>query len=166
MNNYIENNNENKDIQRGNFEKKNSNWFKERRESLKSFFEWKKNEVIRIFNKKSEWLKDFIVDSNLLDTEKWSNLSDSEVETKKELAEFLDNSQENITGVSNPEKILSQKWYDVSKFKGRSSEIVQEIENLAMNVEDEIKNYNDEENSIARALLHAANLIMDTENKS
>jgi hypothetical protein len=39
MNNYIENNNENKDIQRGNFEKKNSNWFKERRESLKSFFE-------------------------------------------------------------------------------------------------------------------------------
>jgi hypothetical protein len=31
------------------------------------------------------------------------------VETKKELAEFLDNSQENIIGVSNPEKILSQK---------------------------------------------------------
>lgn len=157
MNNF-ENN---KDIQWNNSEKKNSNWFKEKWESLKSFLEWKKNDVIWNSSEKSKWLKDLVVDSSLLDLEKWSKLSDSEVETKGELAKLQKNEK-----VVNQQELSQQIMQNSEKYKWRSSGAVQWIENAAMTVEDDIKNWNQEENSIARTLLQAANSIMDTENKA
>lgn len=166
MNSYIENSKNNKDIQWSDNEKKNSNWFKERWESLKNFLEWKKNDVIWNSSKKSEWLKDLVVDSSLLDMEKWSELSDSEEKTREELTGFFDKWQKDKGNVSNKEKFSQQAWYDAARFEGRSPEAVQEIENSAMKLEDEIKNWDKEENPVAKALYGAVDSIMKTENKA
>ena len=156
----------NKDIQWENIEKKDSNWLKRWRESFKSFLEWKKNDVIWNSSKKSEWLKDLVVDSSLLDLAEWSELSDSEDKTKEELNQFFDKWEKDKGNESNKEKFLQQVPYDVARFEGRSQDAVQEIQNSAMKLENEIKNWNQEENPVAEALLRVVDSIMDTENKA
>jgi len=156
----------NKDIQWENIEKKDSNWLKRWRESFKSFLEWKKNDVIWNSSKKSEWLKDLVVDSSLLDLAEWSELSDSEDKTKEELTQFFDKWEKDKGNESNKEKFLQQVPYDVARFEGRSQDAVQEIQNSAMKLENEIKNWNQEENPVAEALLRVVDSIMDTENKA
>ena len=161
MNSYIENSKNNKDIQWSDNERKSSNWFKEKWESLKNFLEWKKNDVIWNSSKKSEWLKDLVVDSSLLDVEKWSELSYAEKKTKGELTNLKDEGS-----VSNKEKFSQQVWYDAAKFKGRSPEAVEEIENSATELEDKIKNWDKEGNPVAKALYGVVDSIMKTENKA
>lgn len=163
MNNHIENN---KDIEWNNNEKKNSNWFKKRWESMKHFFEQKENDTIKDYNKKSEWLKDLVVDSSLLDMEKGSELSDSKTETKEELTKIFDRRQKDPKDVLNHKELSQQILQHTEGLQWRPTKVVHEIENLALNVENDINNYEEEENPIARSFLKMAKWIMDTENKA
>ena len=91
MNNFE--NNQNKENQWNNIEKKNTNWFKEKWESIKNFLEWKKHvdeiQVKEEIRRKAEDLKDSAIDSTLdnlnLDMQEWLELQDSDDKTKEEL---------------------------------------------------------------------------------
>lgn len=163
MNNHIDNN---KDIEWNNNEKKNSNWFKKRWESMKHFFEQKENDTIKDYNKKSEWLKDLVVDSSLLDMEKGSELSDSKTETKEELTKIFDRRQKDPKDVLNHKELFRQISQHTKRLQWRPTKVAHEIENLAMNVENDINNYEEEGNPIAKSFLKIAKWIMDTENKA
>lgn len=149
-----------------NAENEDKNWFHRQWESVRSFFEWNKSDVIWNSGAKSEWLKDLVVDSSLLDMEKWSELSDSEIDTKEQLDQFFEKWKKNKKDLLNQKELSQQVIHNSEKFQWRSSEAVHEIENAAMAVENDIKNWGKEENPIARILLKTANWIMDTENKA
>ena len=168
MNNYIENNRENKNIQWESIEKKNTNWFKEKWESIKNFLEWKKNvDEIKLneeTSEKTEELKDTTIDSTLdnlnLDMQEWVELKDSDNKTREELDKFFEKWKER-----NPteEKKDFQNLLKNDRFKNRSKEVVQQIGKSATNVENEIKNWDKEKNPVARSLLKFVNRIMGTE---
>ena len=169
MNNHIEN----KDIQWNNIEKKNSNWFREKRESIKNFLEWKKNvdklKVEEETSRQKENLKDSAIDSTLdnlnLDMQEWLELKDADDETKKELNQFFEKwKKEFKDDVQTPEdQELSQKLLQSDRFKNRSTETVQQIAKSATNIENEIKDWPKEKNPVARSLLKIVDWIMWTE---
>ena len=169
MNNHIEN----KDIQWNNIEKKNSNWFREKRESIKNFLEWKKNvdklKVEEETSRQKENLKDSAIDSTLdnlnLDMQEWLELKDADDETKKELNQFFEKwKKEFKDDVQTPEdQELSQKLLQSDRFKNRSTETVQQIAKSATNIENEIKDWPKEKNPVAKSLLKIVDWIMSTE---
>lgn len=169
MNNHIEN----KDIQWNNIEKKNSNWFREKRESIKNFLEWKKNidkiQVEEETSRKAENLKDSAIDSTLdnlnLDMQEWLELQDSDDETKEELNKFFEKWKKELKDDidTTEEKELSVKLLQSSRFKNRSPETVQQIAKSAIKIESEIINWKQEKNPVARSLLKIVNWIMWTE---
>ena len=146
MNNF-ENNREN---QWNNIEKKNTNWFKEKWESIKNFLEWKKDsdelKVEEETSDKAESLKDSAIDSTLdnlnLDMQERLELQDSQTEIKKELDDVFHewrwkkDSKETVK-----EKDLFQHLLEDNRFKNRSPEAVQQIAKSATNVENEIKEW-------------------------
>lgn len=148
-----------------NLESKDSNWLKRQWESIRNFLEWKqKADKIKVeeeVSENSEKLKQSAVDSTLenlnLDMEKWSEISDSEIEIKGELDQILHKWKKDIKQVPT-HKEMSQRIIN-----GRSPEVSQQISNSATKVEDEIKNWENEENPIARSLLKMANWLMNTE---
>lgn len=169
MNNHIEN----KENQWNNIEKKNSNWFREKRESIKNFLEWKKDaEEIQVeeeTSRKTENLKDSAIDSTLdnlnLDMQEWLELKDTDDETKKELNQFFEKWKEKFKDdVQTPEgQELSQKLLQSDRFKNRSTETVQQIAKSATKIENEIKDWQKEKNPVAKSLLKFADWIMSTE---
>ena len=169
MNNF-ENNKEN---QWNNIEKKNSNWFREKRESIKNFLEWKKNvdklKVEEETSSKTENLKDSAIDSTLdnlnLDMQEWLELQNSDDKTKEELNKFFEKwKKEFKDDVQTPEEQeLSQKLLQSDRFKNRSTETVQQIAKSATKIENEIKDWQKEKNPVARSLLKIVDWIMSTE---
>lgn len=169
MNNF-ENNKEN---QWNNIEKKKSNWFREKRESVKNFLEWKKNideiQVEEETSRQTENLKDSAIDSTLdnlkLDMQEWLELKDSDDEIKKELNQFFEKWKEELKDDEHTpeEQELSQKLLQSDRFKNRSAETVQQIAKSATKIENEIKDWQKEKNPVARSLLKIVNWIMWTE---
>ena len=169
MNNF-ENNREN---QWNNIEKKNTNWFKEKWESIKNFLEWKKDvdelKVKEETSNKAENLKDSAIDSTLdnlnLDMQEGLELKDSDDETKEELEHFFEKWKEELKdNIDTPEeKELSEKLLQSDRFKNRSPETVQQIAKSATKIETEIKNWQTEKNPVAKSLLKIVNWIMGTE---
>lgn len=169
MNNF-ENNREN---QWNNIEKKNTNWFKEKWESIKNFLEWKKDvdelKVKEETSNKAENLKDSAIDSTLdnlnLDMQEGLELKDSDDETKEELEHFFEKWKEELKDtIDTPEeKELSEKLLQSDRFKNRSPETVQQIAKSATKIETEIKNWQTEKNPVAKSLLKIVNWIMGTE---
>ena len=146
MNNF-ENNKEN---QWNNIEKKNSNWFREKRESIKNFLEWKKNvdklKVEEETSRKAENLKDSAIDSTLdifqLDMQERLEVQDSQTEIKKELNDtFYEWKWKKDSKETIKEKDLYQHLLEDDRFKDRSPEAVQQIARSATNVENEIKQW-------------------------
>lgn len=146
MNNF-ENNKEN---QWNNIEKKNSNWFREKRESIKNFLEWKKNvdklKVEEETSRKAENLKDSAIDSTLdifqLDMQEKLEVQDSQTEIKKELNDtFYEWKWKKDSKETIKEKDLYQHLLEDDRFKDRSPEAVQQIARSATNVENEIKQW-------------------------
>lgn len=142
-----------------NVEDQGTNRFKRKRESVRDFFEWKKNDVIKSSNKNSEWLKDLMVDSKLLDMEKWSELSDSEIDTKEQLDQLFEQWKKNKKDVLNHKELSWEILHNYERFQNRSPEVVEQISTSAAKIEDEIKNWKKEENPIARFLLKMANWL-------
>ena len=146
-------------------ENRDSNWFKRQWESIKNFLEWKqKLDKLKVEEEASESsakLKESAVDSTLenlnLDMEKWSEISDSEVEIKEQLDQILQKWKKDT------KQVLTHKEMSQRIINGRSPEVSQQISNSATKVEDEIKNWENEENPIARSLLKMANWLMNTE---
>jgi len=169
MNNHIEN----RENQWNNIEKKNSNWFREKRESIKNFLEWKKNvdklKVKEETSNKVETLKDSAIDSTLdnlnLDMQEWLELQDSDDETKEELNKFFEKWKKELKDDidTTEEKELSVKLLQSGRFKNRSPETVQQIAKSATNIENEIKDWPKEKNPVARSLLKIVDWIMSTE---
>lgn len=169
MNNHIEN----KDIQWNNIEKNDKNWFREKRESIKNFLEWKKNidkiQVEEETSRKAENLKDSAIDSTLdnlnLDMQEWLELQDSDDETKEELNKFFEKWKKELKDDidTTEEKELSVKLLQSGRFKNRSPETVQQIAKSATNIEKEIKDWPKEKNPVARSLLKIVDWIMSTE---
>ena len=165
MTKNIENNKEN---QWNNIEKKETNWFKEKWESIKNFLEWKKNiDEIKITEKATEMtdiLKDSSIDSQLHDLEKRQEIQDSKIDTKKELDDLLTewrwmkDSKEILR-----EKELAQELLNNDRFKNRSQGVKEEITRSANNVLTDIENYDKEQNPVARSLLWIVHKIMNTE---
>ena len=169
MNNHIEN----KDIQWNNIEKNDKNWFREKRESIKNFLEWKKN-IDKIWveeetSRKAENLKDSAIDSTLdnlnLDMQEWLELQDSDDETKEELNKFFEKWKKELKHDidTTEEKELSVNLLQSGRFKNRSPETVQQIAKSATKIESEIKNWKQEKNPVARSLLKIVDWIMGTE---
>ena len=168
MNNYFENNKENKNIQWESAENRSGNWFKEKWEAVKDFLQWRKNaEVSDIREKTStqeESLRDSAIDSRLQDLEKQQDIQDSQIDTKKELDDLLiewmwkKDSKDVLR-----EKELAQKLLNNDRFKNRSQDVREEIAYSADNVSQDIENYDKEQNPIARSLLWIVNKIMKTE---
>lgn len=148
MNNNIENS---KNTQWENIEKKNSNWFREKWESMKNFLEWKKVaekiQVKEVISMKTENLKDSAIGSTLdnlnLDMQEGLELKDSDDETKEKLEHFFEKWKEELKdNIDTPEeKELSEKLLQSNRFKNRSPEAVQQIAKSATNVENEIKEW-------------------------
>ena len=169
MNNF-ENNKEN---QWNNIEKKNSNWFKEKWESIKNFLEWKKDideiQVEEETSRKTESLKDSAIDSTLdnlnLDMQEGLELKDTDDETKKELNQFFEKWKEELKDDAQTleEQELSQKLLQSERFKSRSPETVQQIAKSATKIENEIKDWQKEKNPVAKSLLKIVDWIMGTE---
>ena len=167
MNNF-ENNKEN---QWNNIEKKNTNWFREKRESIKNFLEWKKYAeeitVKRKTGQETENLKDFAIDSTLdnlqLNMQEWLELSNADNETKEELNHIFEEWKENKKEIMQDEELPKKLEKYNKKFPGRSPEVVQKIVNSATEIETEIKNWQTEKNPVAKSLLKIVNWIMGTE---
>jgi len=170
MVNNIENN---KNIQWENVERKNTNWFREKWESVKNFLKWKKDaEEIQVkeeISRKTENLKDSTINSTLdnlnLDMQEGLELKDSDDEIKKELNQFFEKWKEELKdNVHTPEEQeLSQKLLQSDRFKNRSAEIVQQIAKSATKIENEIKDWQKEKNPVAKSLLKIVDWIMGTE---
>ena len=160
MNNNIENS---KNTQWENIEKKNSNWFREKWESIKNFLEWKKvAEKIQIekeTGEKSEKLKDSAIDSTLdnlnLNMQEGLELKDSDDGTKKELNQFFEKWKEELKDDVQiaEEQELYQKLLQSNRFKNRSPEIVQQIAKSATKIENEIKQWQSVFSEIARKIM-------------
>ena len=171
MNNFE--NNQNKENQWNNIEKKNTNWFKEEWESIKNFLEWKKHadkiKVKEEISRNAENLKDSVIDSTLdnlnLDMQEWLELQDSDDKTKEELNKFFEIwKQELKNDIEQPwEAELRERLFNSERFGKRSPDIVREVAKSATKIENEIKNWKQEENSVARSLLKIVNWIMWTE---
>ncbi len=155
-----------------NLEKKNWNWFQEKRESIKNFLEWRKKidetKMKEEITEKSEKLKNSTIDSTLdnlqLDTQKRLELQDSQTEIKKELDDVLfEWSRKKDSKETVKEKELFERLLKENKFKTRSPEAIQQIANSATKIESEIKNWKQETNPVARSLLKIVNWIMSTE---
>lgn len=169
MNNHIEN----KDIQWNNIEKNDKNWFREIRESIKNFLEWKKNidkiQVEEETSRKAENLKDSAIDSTLdnlnLDMQEGLELKDSDDKTKEELNQFFKAwKQELKNDIEQPwEADLRERLFKSKRFGKRSPEIVTQIAKSATKIENEIQNREKEPNLVARWLLNIVKHIMWTE---
>ena len=162
-----------KDIHRNNIEKKNWNWLKEKWESIKTFLEWKKDvDEIRLkeeTSERTEKLKDSTIDSTLdslnLEMQEWLELSNSDIETKDELNQFFEKGKNEFKDEKAipQEKELSQQLLKNNKFKNRSPEAVREIAHSDTKLENEIKNWKQEKNPVAKSLLRVVDRIIWTE---
>ena len=169
MNNHIEN----KDIQWNNIEKKSSNWFRDKWESVKNFLEWKKDadeiQVEEETSRKTENLKDSAIDSTLdnlnLDMQEGLELKDSDDKTKEELNQFFEAwKQELKNDIEQPwEAELRERLFKSKRFGKRSPEIVTQIAKSATKIKNEIENFEKEPNLVARWLLNVVRHIMKTE---
>ena len=169
MNNHIENT----ENQWNNIEKKNSNWFREKWESVKNFLKWKKDaEEIQAeeeTSRKTENLKDSAIDSTLdnlnLDMQEGLELKDSDDKTKEELNQFFEAwKQELKNDIEQPwEAELRERLFKSKRFGKRSPEVVTQIAKSATKIENEIKDWQKEKNPVARSLLKIVDWIMSTE---
>lgn len=169
MNNHIEN----KDIQWNNIEKKSSNWFRDKWESVKNFLEWKKDadeiQVEEETGRKAENLKDSAIDSTLdnlnLDMQEGLELKDSDDKTKEELNQFFEAwKQELKNDIEQPwEAELRERLFKSKRFGNRSPEIVTQIAKSATKIKNEIENFEREPNFVAKWLLNVVRHIMKTE---
>ena len=170
MTKNIENNKEN---QWNNIEKKETNWFKEKWESIKNFLEWKKDadelKIQEETDNNVENLKDSAIDSTLdnlqINMQEWLELSNADNETKEELNYIFEEWKKNKKEIMQDKELPKKLEQYNKKFPGRSPEIVQQIVNSADRIQTEIKNWRQQSNPIARALLWIVNLIIDTEKK-
>ena len=100
-----------------------------------------------------------MVDYKLLDMEKWSELSDSEIDTKEQLDQLFEQWKKNKKDVLNHKELSWEILHNYERFQNRSPEVVEQISTSAAKIEDEIKNWKKEENPIARFLLKMANWL-------
>lgn len=162
-----------KNIQWENFERESTNWFREKRESVKNFLKWKKNaEEIQVeedTSRKTENLKDSAIDSTLdnlnLDMQEWLELKNSDDKTKEELNQFFEAwKQELKNDIEQPwEAELRDRLFKSKRFGKRSPETVIQIAKSATKIKNEIENFEKEPNLIAKWLLNVVKHIMETE---
>lgn len=151
-----------------NLESKN-NKFKDWLNSLKDSILWKNKEKEQIQNETwnaSESLKSNVINSALdnlnLNIQKWLDLHDADDNTKAELNEFFKEWKKEFS--DNNETHDEKKFvHEYKKIESRPAAVQRWIENSVEKIENEISNWKQEKNPVARSLLRIVNRIMETE---